>query len=172
MIASTTSSTAALCTVGIESTVLSLAGELPVLLRPGGVSRAADRRGDWAASPQRAKLPREAHPSPGMHPRHYSPRTQAAPGALRARCRTKVAEPTCNCSIRPQEKCRRSSDARRRRRIRGATLRRAARSRLAQTMTGSQSRCPRTHRVGSGTRSAEARGRSRNHLRCHERARA
>jgi L-threonylcarbamoyladenylate synthase len=59
--------------VGIESTVLSLAGA-PVLLRPGviplpeiealigPVSHAGDPGG-------------EAHPSPGMHPRHYSPST-------------------------------------------------------------------------------------------------
>lgn len=59
--------------VGIESTVLSLAGT-PVLLRPGviplpdiealiGPVRAADE-------------PLEgAHASPGMHPRHYRPRT-------------------------------------------------------------------------------------------------
>ena len=60
--------------VGIESTVLSLAESRPVLLRPGGISRAeleavigpVELAGDVGAG---------AHPAPGMHPRHYSPRT-------------------------------------------------------------------------------------------------
>lgn len=61
-------------TVGIESTVLSLAGREPVLLRPGviplpeiealiGPVRVAGAAGA------------SAHASPGMHPRHYRPRT-------------------------------------------------------------------------------------------------
>jgi L-threonylcarbamoyladenylate synthase len=62
------------CEVGIESTVLSLAGPQPVLLRPGGISRAEIEAvigpvtiaGDVSSA---------AHPSPGMHPRHYSPHT-------------------------------------------------------------------------------------------------
>lgn len=58
--------------VGIESTVLSLAGPVAVLLRPGMITReqieavigpVGQHRGDGA------------HPSPGMHPRHYSPST-------------------------------------------------------------------------------------------------
>jgi len=60
--------------VGIESTVVSLAANPPALLRPGMVTReeieavtgpliVIDRAGD-------------AHPSPGLHPRHYSPRTK------------------------------------------------------------------------------------------------
>jgi len=62
------------CTVGIESTVLSLAGDIPVLLRPGGVSR---RQIEQLIGPitQQTNASREAHSSPGMHPRHYSPRT-------------------------------------------------------------------------------------------------
>lgn len=63
------------CEVGIESTVLSLAGPNPVLLRPGGISRAeiesligpVGTAADISAGP---------HASPGMHPRHYSPRTR------------------------------------------------------------------------------------------------
>lgn len=65
------------CPVGIESTVLSLAGPRPTVLRPGTISvdelraivpdvvdAAADARGD----------PRAARPSPGMLDRHYAPR--------------------------------------------------------------------------------------------------
>jgi len=61
-------------TVGIESTVLSLAGPEPVLLRPGViplpeiealVGRVRVAEGAAAG----------AHPSPGMHAQHYRPRT-------------------------------------------------------------------------------------------------
>ena len=63
------------CTVGIESTVLSLAGDAPVLLRPGGVSRVELEK---VIGPVllHTEAPAEAHPAPGMHPRHYSPRTR------------------------------------------------------------------------------------------------
>ncbi len=61
-------------TVGIESTVLSLAAPEAVLLRPGMITQA-----DLEAviGPLAAARPHEgaAHPSPGMHRRHYSPRT-------------------------------------------------------------------------------------------------
>jgi len=62
------------CTVGIESTVLSLANANPVLLRPGGISRAQLEAviGPIATA---ADPTGGAHPSPGMHARHYSPRT-------------------------------------------------------------------------------------------------
>lgn len=63
------------CSVGIESTVLSLAGNVPTLLRPGGISR---QQIELLIGP--VALPSEpvteAHPSPGMHPRHYSPQTK------------------------------------------------------------------------------------------------
>jgi L-threonylcarbamoyladenylate synthase len=62
------------CHVGIESTVLSLAEPQPILLRPGGISRpqieAVIGPITTAADPAAG-----AHPAPGMHPRHYSPRT-------------------------------------------------------------------------------------------------
>jgi len=62
------------CQVGIESTVLSLAGPTPILLRPGGISRPALEAiiGPIASAPGPQA---GAHPSPGLHPRHYSPRT-------------------------------------------------------------------------------------------------
>lgn len=63
------------CTVGIESTVLSLADEVPLLLRPGGVSR-AEIESLIGPVVRASEAAREAHPSPGMHPRHYSPRTR------------------------------------------------------------------------------------------------
>jgi L-threonylcarbamoyladenylate synthase len=66
------------CAIGIESTVLSLAGSQPILLRPGGISR-ADLEAiigsiiGPVADAQEVKA--GAHPAPGMYPRHYSPRT-------------------------------------------------------------------------------------------------
>jgi L-threonylcarbamoyladenylate synthase len=64
------------CQVGIESTVLSLAEDPPVLLRPGGVSRSEIEQliGPVAvrtASPEGQR----AHTSPGLHRQHYSPKT-------------------------------------------------------------------------------------------------
>lgn len=53
------------CEVGIESTVVSLCGAEPVVLRPGSINL-----GTVADEVQRGP-----HPSPGMHQRHYSPRT-------------------------------------------------------------------------------------------------
>ena len=61
--------------VGIESTVLSLAGAVPTLLRPGMIS-AVELEGAIGKIALAASPPSEdAHPSPGMHPRHYAPRT-------------------------------------------------------------------------------------------------
>jgi len=63
--------------VGIESTVVSLVGGKLTLLRPGMISLSEIELGmislreiELAASPAGGP-----HASPGMHPRHYSPRT-------------------------------------------------------------------------------------------------
>jgi L-threonylcarbamoyladenylate synthase len=53
------------CQVGIESTVVAIDGETLTLLRPGMI----------ALDALEAVSTGEAHPAPGMHPRHYSPRT-------------------------------------------------------------------------------------------------
>ena len=60
--------------LGIESTVLSLVAEMPVLYRPGGISRPQIEEVIGAVRLAEHE-PAGAHPSPGMHPRHYSPRT-------------------------------------------------------------------------------------------------
>ncbi len=63
--------------IGIESTVISLAGEEPMLLRPGMI--------DIPDLRQLADPTGQAHPAPGMHERHYSPQTRLvliAGGAL------------------------------------------------------------------------------------------
>jgi len=60
--------------VGIESTVLSLAGAKPTLLRPGMISK--EQIEQVIGKIEFAATPRDgAQLSPGMHPRHYSPRT-------------------------------------------------------------------------------------------------
>ncbi|MBW3571116.1 MAG: threonylcarbamoyl-AMP synthase [Gemmatimonadetes bacterium] len=83
------------CPVGIESTVLSLAGPVPTLLRPGTIS-VDDLRpviGD-VALPSGATHATAARPSPGMLDRHYAPRAtvRLVPGAERARVLADAAE--------------------------------------------------------------------------------
>lgn len=64
-----------LCQVGIESTVLSLVEDRAVLLRPGMVS-ATDIEGVIGpVAMNTASQVNGAHASPGLHERHYSPRT-------------------------------------------------------------------------------------------------
>lgn len=76
------------CPVGIESTVLSLAGPRPTLLRPGTIS-ADDLRAviGEVALPSTAPDAGAARPSPGMMDRHYAPRAlvRIIPPAGRAR---------------------------------------------------------------------------------------
>ena len=62
-------------TVGIESSVLSLAGPNALLLRPGMLTKAEieDVIGKLTVLEGSVAC---AHPSPGMHRRHYSPRTR------------------------------------------------------------------------------------------------
>ncbi|MCS7026425.1 MAG: L-threonylcarbamoyladenylate synthase [Bryobacteraceae bacterium] len=61
------------CQVGIESTVVSLTGD-PLLLRPGMISLAELERllGRPVKTVSKVEGP---HPSPGLHERHYAPRT-------------------------------------------------------------------------------------------------
>jgi L-threonylcarbamoyladenylate synthase len=64
------------CPVGIESTVLSLAGAVPTLLRPGSVTREeiAGVVGEVVDAPAPAAAAADAaRPSPGMLDRHYAP---------------------------------------------------------------------------------------------------
>jgi L-threonylcarbamoyladenylate synthase len=65
------------CPVGIESTVLSLAGPVPTVLRPGTISidelRAVIGDVETVSADPRGKA---ARPSPGMMDRHYAPRAE------------------------------------------------------------------------------------------------
>jgi L-threonylcarbamoyladenylate synthase len=60
--------------VGIESTVLWLAGRPPKLLRPGMISK--EEIEALIGPVEEAGAVEGAHPSPGMHRKHYSPRTR------------------------------------------------------------------------------------------------
>lgn len=62
------------CRVGIESTVVSVAGERPVLLRPGMIS-AAEIEAVAGPLAEASDAAGPAHLSPGQHPKHYCPRT-------------------------------------------------------------------------------------------------
>jgi L-threonylcarbamoyladenylate synthase len=62
-------------TVGIESTVLSLAGPEAILLRPGMVSQAEIEELIGPVQIGRG-IEDRPHPSPGLHRRHYSPKTR------------------------------------------------------------------------------------------------
>ena len=65
------------CTVGVESTVLSVTGDIPVILRPGKVTQQdiAAVAGDCkvADSVMRPLRENESAPSPGMKHRDYAP---------------------------------------------------------------------------------------------------
>lgn len=60
--------------VGIESTVASLTQEPPAVLRPGMISRADLEAATGAAWVDKIDS-HDASESPGLHPRHYAPRT-------------------------------------------------------------------------------------------------
>ena len=62
------------CRVGIESTVLSLAGPVPVLLRPGMVSREQIEALIGPVLLPATVADGVAHSAPGQHSKHYSPR--------------------------------------------------------------------------------------------------
>jgi len=64
--------------VGIESTVLSLAGR-PMLLRPGTIPLPDIENLIGPVSPSPEAIA-DAHPAPGMHPRHYRPATPLSLG--------------------------------------------------------------------------------------------
>lgn len=61
--------------VGIESTVVSLAGPEALLLRPGMISQRQIEEVIGPVRVHKAAAAGVAHPSPGMHHKHYSPRT-------------------------------------------------------------------------------------------------
>jgi L-threonylcarbamoyladenylate synthase len=62
------------CTVGIESTVISLSGPVPRILRPGMISQTQI---EDVIGPVESGAGEE---SPGQHPKHYSPRTRVVIG--------------------------------------------------------------------------------------------
>jgi L-threonylcarbamoyladenylate synthase len=91
------------CKVGIESTVVAIENGVLKLLRPGMISL-GELEGCVAQTG-------EAHPAPGMHPRHYSPRTRLFlvdhPRNLPDRCGAYIWRKKSGlaaCSVRMPEK--------------------------------------------------------------------
>lgn len=86
--------------VGVESTVLDLTGQVPVILRPGGVTLEALRGilGDVMVDPAVLNnLPAARPRSPGMKYTHYAPRAplllvEGAPQAVAAKIREIAAQ--------------------------------------------------------------------------------
>lgn len=83
------------CDVGVESTVLSLTGDAPTVLRPGGVTPEMLRQYlpevRVVDSVMRPLRPGESAPSPGMRYKHYAPAGEVvlvsgAPSRVIARC--------------------------------------------------------------------------------------
>lgn len=64
------------CTVGVESTIVSLVGERPVLLRPGGIPVEAIER--LIGPLEQTHAPKDKPLAPGQLPTHYAPRTPLA----------------------------------------------------------------------------------------------
>jgi L-threonylcarbamoyladenylate synthase len=66
------------CSVGIESTVLDVSGDRPIILRPGGILREQIESVIGAVDVFAESVSSEsAAPSPGLQARHYAPRTRA-----------------------------------------------------------------------------------------------
>jgi L-threonylcarbamoyladenylate synthase len=76
------------CRVGIESTVLSLAGPVPVLLRPGMVSREQIEALIGPVTLAGTAPDSEAHAAPGQHSKHYCPRVPLRLGVPQEPART------------------------------------------------------------------------------------
>jgi L-threonylcarbamoyladenylate synthase len=72
------------CQVGLESTVIDLTGDMPVLLRPGGLALERIEAALGRTIP--SALDDEDHPkSPGMLARHYAPRAALRLDAISAK---------------------------------------------------------------------------------------
>jgi L-threonylcarbamoyladenylate synthase len=68
------------CTVGVESTVLDMTGEIPVILRPGGVTKEMLEEVlgtiEWDAALDEGYSEKSQPKSPGMKYTHYAPKAQ------------------------------------------------------------------------------------------------
>ncbi len=64
------------CRVGVESTVLDMSGDVPTVLRPGGITADEIEAVIGTVRSGRGLSENEAPKSPGMKYRHYAPRAQ------------------------------------------------------------------------------------------------
>ncbi len=68
------------CVVGVESTIVDLSTDRPVILRPGGIPREEIERALGCALPVHAGTTVRA---PGQHPSHYAPRAKVVLVSIR-----------------------------------------------------------------------------------------
>jgi L-threonylcarbamoyladenylate synthase len=152
------------CDVGIESTVIDLAGTVPTILRPGMISRGQieqvlQRPVDVVSKHvAAADVDIPGQRAPGMAERHYAPnadvwlfdsaQSDEISAALAARRRTRPAPPSWPCCCMPSCRSRRpmwSSACR--------TIRSATRARCTRTARRRHARRPtRSHRAPAGRR--------------------
>lgn len=97
------------CTVGVESTVVDVTGETPVILRPGDISAAqiAAAAGCAAVHTQTDGDGNAAPASPGMKYRHYSPKASVRvfASSTSARDITGAYDAACAMGLRPVILC-------------------------------------------------------------------
>ncbi len=86
------------CDVGVESTVISVVGETPVILRPGSVSREAIEKVIGKVKIARQLKKHEAPASPGMKYKHYSPKAEITISKLSFREFKKLVESDSDCT--------------------------------------------------------------------------
>lgn len=82
------------CDVGIESTVVSLRGEMPVILRPGAVTQQQLETVAGCRFSNAVYRQAEAPAAPGMKYRHYAPKARVTPVANAEEAREKMRNGT------------------------------------------------------------------------------
>ncbi len=123
------------CSVGIESTVLSLTGGVPVLLRPGGVSRPQIEADDRTCCADRRR-PRARHIPRRACIRDTTARRQSCCWCATAKFRSRDWSLSATSPSAGKGGARACAHALRGRRICGAALSRTARCSIREAMTG------------------------------------
>lgn len=92
------------CRVGVESTIVDLAGEVPRLLRPGGIPREALEAALGTPLAYTGHLPAVEHPqAPGMLESHYAPGARVECFATREGLASRAADLAGECALLGQD---------------------------------------------------------------------
>mgnify|MGYP002780695115 CR=1 FL=1 len=151
------------CTVGIESTVLDVSGDVPVLLRPGGIARTAIERELGIAVRLAGEAARDDAPrtSPGQLAKHYAPRARVVAGRDRRGARAarrRRRRPRRHRAPARRRWRRRRGDARHPRGVRAPPLRRTPRHGRPRRRRPARRTRPRRRRLGRRPRPPRTRG--------------